>query len=142
MTTYILELTGSTFAEWRQIIHSGNMGHLDCAATAGLVCRLINIPLGGIMSGLIQSTSTEFFRGSKYFCIYFFFYNAANTARTGYIQFAGAQLQISVEIVQPLAAVNGGDRLTLNTDGTSTFHLVLRLQLLRSIGYEIENSCR
>jgi hypothetical protein len=94
------------------------------------------------MSGLIQSTSTEFFRG-KYFCIYFF-YNAANTARTGYIQFnAGAASRISVEIVQPLAfAVNGGDRLTLNTDGTSTFHLVLRLQLLRSIGYEIENSCR
>jgi hypothetical protein len=36
------------------------------------------------MSGLIQSTSTEFLEG--YFCIYFF-YNAANTARTGYIQF-------------------------------------------------------
>jgi hypothetical protein len=54
-----------------------------------------------------------------------------------------AASRISVEIVQPLAfAVNGGDRLTLNTDGTSTFHLVLRLQLLRSIGYEIENSCR
>jgi hypothetical protein len=106
----------------------------------GWFAELINIPLGGIMSGLIQSTSTEFFRGSKYFCIYFFFYNAANTARTGYIQFAGAQLQISVEIVQPLTAVNGGDRLTLNTDGTSTFHLVLRLQLLRSIGYEIESS--
>jgi hypothetical protein len=52
-------------------------------------------------------------------------------ARTGYIQFnAGAASRISVEIVQPLAfAVNGGDRLTLNTDGTSTFHLVLRLQL-------------
>jgi hypothetical protein len=46
-----------------------------------------------------------------------------NTARTGYIQFnAGAASRISVEIVQPLAfAVNGGDRLTLNTDGTSTF---------------------
>jgi hypothetical protein len=41
-----------------------------------------------------------------------------------------AASRISVEIVQPLAfAVNGGDRLTLNTDGTSTFHLVLRLQL-------------
>jgi hypothetical protein len=40
------------------------------------------------------------------------------------------ELLLSVEIVQPLAfAVNGGDRLTLNTDGTSTFHLVLRLQL-------------
>jgi hypothetical protein len=53
-----------------------------------------------------------------------------------------AASRISVEIVQPAFAVNGGDRLTLNTDGTSTFHLVLRLQLLRSIGYEIENSCR
>jgi hypothetical protein len=58
------------------------------------------------------------------------FYNAANTARTGYIQFNAGASRISVEIVQPLAfAVNGGDRLTLNTDGTSTFHLVLRLQL-------------
>jgi hypothetical protein len=62
---YIRRLTGSTFAEWRQIIHSGNIGS---------ICKLCNysrvltdptkLPLaGGIMSGLIQSTSTEFFRG-------------------------------------------------------------------------------
>jgi hypothetical protein len=56
---------------------------------------------GGIMSGLIQSTSTEFFRGVS---TSVYFYNAANTARTGYIQFnAGAASRISVEIVQPLA---------------------------------------
>jgi hypothetical protein len=56
--------------------------------------------LGGIMSGLIQSTSTEFFEGVLLHI--FLFYNAANTARTGYIQFnAGAASRISVEIVQP-----------------------------------------
>jgi hypothetical protein len=93
------------------------------------------------MSGLIQSTSTEFFRG-KYF-IYFFFIMQQIQLELDIYNLAGAASRISVEIVQPLAfAVNGGDRLTLNTDGTSTFHLVLRLQLLRSIGYEIENSCR
>jgi hypothetical protein len=44
------------------------------------------------MSGLIQSTSTEFFRGVS--TLHIFLYNAANTARTGYIQFnAGAVLE-------------------------------------------------
>jgi hypothetical protein len=62
---YIRRLTGSTFAEWRQIIHSGNMGgqSVNYATTAGFATDP-TIPLaGGIMSGLIQSTSTEFFRG-------------------------------------------------------------------------------
>jgi hypothetical protein len=50
------------------------------------------------MSGLIQSTSTEFLE----VLLHIFLYNAANTARTGYIQFnAGAASRISVEIVQP-----------------------------------------
>jgi uncharacterized protein YceH (UPF0502 family) len=37
MTTYIRRLTGSTFAEWRQIIHSGNIGgqSVNYATTAG-----------------------------------------------------------------------------------------------------------
>jgi hypothetical protein len=47
------------------------------------------------MSGLIQSTSTEFLEVLHIFL----FYNAANTARTGYIQFNASR--ISVEIVQP-----------------------------------------
>jgi hypothetical protein len=60
---YIRRLTGSTFAEWRQIIHSGNIGgqSVNYATTAGFATDPTKLPLaGGIMSGLIQSTSTEF----------------------------------------------------------------------------------
>jgi hypothetical protein len=80
MTTYIRRLTGSTFAEWRQIIHSGNIGgqSVNYATTAGFTTDPTKLPLaGGIMSGLIQSTSTEFFRGVS--TSIYFFYNAANT---------------------------------------------------------------
>jgi hypothetical protein len=75
MTTYIRRLTGSTFAEWRQIIHSGNIGgqSVNYATTAGFATDPTKLPLaGGIMSGLIQSTSTEFFRGVSTSAYFFF----------------------------------------------------------------------
>jgi hypothetical protein len=62
---YIRRLTGSTFG-MEQIIHSGNIGgqSVNYATTAGFATDPTKLPLaGGIMSGLIQSTSTEFFRG-------------------------------------------------------------------------------
>jgi hypothetical protein len=60
---YIRRLTGSTFAEWRQIIHSGNIGGQSVQLQQGFATDP-KLPLaGGIMSGLIQSTSTEFLEG-------------------------------------------------------------------------------
>jgi hypothetical protein len=52
-----------------QIIHSGNIGgqSVNYATTAGFATDPTKLPLaGGIMSGLIQSTSTEFLEASAY----------------------------------------------------------------------------
>jgi hypothetical protein len=44
---YIRRLTGSTFAEWRQIIHSGNIGgqSVNYATTAGFATDPTKLPL-------------------------------------------------------------------------------------------------
>jgi hypothetical protein len=43
---YIRRLTGSTLAEWRQIIHSGNIGaqSVNYATTAGFVTDPTKLP--------------------------------------------------------------------------------------------------
>jgi hypothetical protein len=43
---YIRRLTGSTFAEWRQIIHSGNIGgqSVNYATTAGFATDPTKLP--------------------------------------------------------------------------------------------------
>jgi hypothetical protein len=48
-----------------QIIHSGNIGgqSVNYATTAGFATDPTKLPLAGGMSGLIQSTSTEFLEG-------------------------------------------------------------------------------
>jgi hypothetical protein len=83
MTTYIRRLTGSTFAEWRQIIHSGNIGgqSVNYATTAGFATDPTKPLAGGIMSGLIQSTSTEFLE-----------------VTSAYISFIMQQIQLELDI--------------------------------------------
>jgi hypothetical protein len=75
---YIRRLTGST-SEWRQIIHSGNI-----LVIYNYAIPKFKLPLaGGIMSGLIQSTSTEFFRG---------------VSTSAYISFIMQQIQLELDI--------------------------------------------
>jgi hypothetical protein len=66
---YIRRLTGSTFAEWRQIIHSGNIGgqSVNYATTAGFATDPTKLP-GGTVTGLAASGRLTAFGGTN--CIH------------------------------------------------------------------------